>query len=186
VAAPGLRFASGQRNIHVPELVHGKCLADDFDPSQLTEDHTQPILRHAEDFDVEVLRCAAEQSIADEAADNQRASAVALHQLGDVDGLGEDVGAHATIVLRRARVPKGGRRCMAPSPSTAIDVAVGVTLVRLLRVVGGVMLAARPMLASTTLAALVAAALPIAVVAQPRGAAGECLDVIHHHIRPLR
>jgi hypothetical protein len=68
----------------------------------------------------------------------------------------------------------------------AIDAAVGVTLVRLLRVVGGVMMAARPMLASTTLAALVAAPLPIAVVAQPRGAADECLDVIHHHIRPLR
>ena len=103
VAAAGLRLAARQRHVDVADLVDLKALADRLDAAERLEQRAQPIAGNAEDLDVDVLRLAAEQPVADPAADDQRAAA----------GV-----ARRRVAMSRATID-GPWRAEAPSPLCA-------------------------------------------------------------------
>ena len=83
VAAPGLRLAAGQRDVQAGHLVDREALADGVDRSEAGEQVLEAQRVQPVDLEVEILGDAAEQPIADPAADDQRPAA------GGVDGAGD-------------------------------------------------------------------------------------------------
>jgi Alkylmercury lyase len=83
VAAADLRFPPRQRHVDVPELVDRERLSDRLDPAELFEQTTERLLRDAEHLDIEILRSAPQESIADEPADGQGAAGVRADQSCD-------------------------------------------------------------------------------------------------------
>ncbi len=108
VSRSALRFAARQCDVDAADLVDRERLADDLDAAQLPEQRPQLGFRNAEDLDVEVLGRQAEQPVADEASDEQRASAALLHEPRDGDGRRQGIDGHGLIVIRR---PHPARAC---------------------------------------------------------------------------
>ena len=73
--ASDLRFAPRQRDVEVRDLVDGEALADGVDGAERGEHVLEPIRGEAEDLEIDILRIAPEQLVADPAADDQRAAA---------------------------------------------------------------------------------------------------------------
>jgi hypothetical protein len=84
VPAPGLRLAAGQRHVDAVDLEDRETFADLIHASERFKERAQRIGRHAEDFDVEIFRLAAEQLVSNRAAHDQRAPATR----GDRSGQG--------------------------------------------------------------------------------------------------
>ena len=87
VAAAGFRFPARQGHVNRAQFVDGKGLADRLDAAQRLQERLQRLLRDAEHLEVEVLRSASQQAIADESADAQRAPARVAHGGGDASRL---------------------------------------------------------------------------------------------------
>ncbi len=81
--AAGLGLAAGQGHVDRAELVDGEGLPHGLDAAERGQQPLQVVLRNAEHLEVEILRRAAQQAIADEAANGQRASAMRAHGFGN-------------------------------------------------------------------------------------------------------
>src|SRR3989442_12091170 len=75
MAATRFRLAAGQRHIDVAGFINLKTSADGFDAPHRFEDLPQPLRGDAVHLDVDVLRIAAHQAVADPAADDERTAA---------------------------------------------------------------------------------------------------------------
>ena len=78
VAAAVLRFAARQRDVDAGNLVDGEALADGVDRAELRQQLAQCRRGEAVDLEIDVLRRAPDQPIANPAADDQRAAAGVL------------------------------------------------------------------------------------------------------------
>ena len=87
VAASRLRLAPRQRDVDVARLVDLEALADGFHATERLEHRAKALGGEAEDFDVDVLRIAADQAVAHPAADDQGAAALGADSRRD--GAGE-------------------------------------------------------------------------------------------------
>ena len=83
VAAPGFRFAAGQRDVQAGDLVDREALADGVDRSEAGKQVLEAQRVQSVDLEVEILGDAAEQPIADPAADDQRLPAGCVHGASD-------------------------------------------------------------------------------------------------------
>ena len=75
MAASDLRFAPRHRHVEVRDLVDGEAFADGVDRAERGEHVLEPIRGEAVDLEIDILRVASEQPVADPAADDQGAAA---------------------------------------------------------------------------------------------------------------
>jgi len=115
VAAPLLGLTPRQRDVDPGNLVDGKALPNGADVAEGREQLGKPILRDAEDLEVDVLRRVAAQPIAHPAADDERAAALVAdgrrNRARALDGHALIVGGDgAWLRLLAARSQKPGAR----------------------------------------------------------------------------
>jgi hypothetical protein len=103
MATPALRFTAGERHVDVAALEDLEALADRLDATEPLEEHAQIVGCDAEDLDVDILRVAAEESIAHPSAHHQRAPASVSDGSGDVEGPGINHGQHWNAGMQECR-----------------------------------------------------------------------------------
>src|SRR2546426_8717486 len=122
MAATRFRLTAWQRHIDVAGFINLKTSADGFDAPHRFEDLPQPLRGDAVHLDVDVLRIAAHQTVADPAADDERTTARVADGCGDRARALERI-RHVDRAVCGQTSSRSGRRRRARPRSAAPDLA---------------------------------------------------------------